>query len=101
MVVRPDGLRIAIILLTSVQGAAETWVHRWAEYVHRRRLDDSGIVVIFGAAESPATPCLGVPGRLRRTVRGLHRLPQLAGAQLRVGAKRGGAGHATVAWRIE
>lgn len=55
VVVREDGLRIAIEITASRGTAFAGKVRRWAKLLHERRLDRSGLVVIFVAADHPDT----------------------------------------------
>ncbi|WP_344775623.1 hypothetical protein [Gryllotalpicola kribbensis] len=51
-VVRPDGLRVLVSLITSPGRSTEDRVRRFIELVHHSRLRDSGVVVFFMVAPS-------------------------------------------------
>lgn len=56
VVVREDGLRIAIEITASRGSAFAEKVRRWARLLHQRRLAESGLVVVFLTADHPDKP---------------------------------------------
>ena len=53
VIVREDGLRIALELTASTGAAFKNKVRRWAELIAERPLETSGLVVLFVAAPHP------------------------------------------------
>ena len=53
VLVRPDGLRIAVEITASRGRSLESKIGRWADTLSRRRTADSGLVVIFVVAGTP------------------------------------------------
>lgn len=56
VVMREDGLRIAIEITASRGSAFNEKVRRWAKLLHQRSLAESGLVVIFLTADHPDKP---------------------------------------------
>jgi hypothetical protein len=52
-IVRQDGLRIAIEITASVGRALDAKVRHWAELLAERRMDDSGLAVLFVLVDKP------------------------------------------------
>lgn len=50
-IVRTDGLRIAVEFTASLGGAFAKKIRGWAEFIHRNRLQDTGLVVVFVVAK--------------------------------------------------
>ena len=53
VLVRPDGLRIAVEITASRGRSLESKIGRWANTLSRRRTADSGLVVLFVVAGTP------------------------------------------------
>ncbi|EMY33552.1 hypothetical protein D477_014161 [Arthrobacter crystallopoietes BAB-32] len=53
VIVREDGLRIAVELTASTSQGFESKVRRWAQLISERPLETSGLVVLFVAAPHP------------------------------------------------
>ncbi|AYG03438.1 hypothetical protein [Gryllotalpicola protaetiae] len=49
--VRGDGLRVVVELVTSSSPAVQMKVERWARYAHQRQRSDTGVVVVFVAVD--------------------------------------------------
>lgn len=55
-IIREDGMRIVIEVTATRSSDLGDKARRWAELLHQRRMDDSGLTVIFLTAERPDTP---------------------------------------------
>ena len=71
VLVRPDGVRIAIELTASTGTSFQAKVERWARVLHECRFDDTGLVVVFVTAPRSGRSSSGqrpIQQQVQRTV---------------------------------